>query len=397
MIFKIRRNYTSYQIAIFLSSLSMLFGILRECMIVGLLGLTAKNDELQIYLSIFYTVGLNIDAMRLSCLNLYQTVPLLRMLFVASLISIPFILVITAFMALSIHALNTSILFITFIGSYLNLMAALLITYKQRNNVFLPAQIINVIPNFILIPGILLCYFSHTKNIAYAIIILTSVIPIIQCILLLLLPQGAPIEKDSFAAKTPSLFSILLTFARHYSSMIGEQLFQIITRTAFYHYGPGYLSMYTLVVRLYSAFRFILIDSFIGSKLYLWKNREYPLLKKINTPLTGFFVASFTLIISIHTGKNLMQSAIQTVFLLIFGFYLSAYLRIIYFKINRQENNSHVILRFAIYELFFALLAFLLTQQLHYPVLSLLWLGYIARPFVQLLILKRAALQESLR
>ena len=62
----------AYKIAVVLSSFSMAFGILREFIIIGLLGFTAKNDGLQLYLSIFYTIGMSIDAMRLACLNLYS-------------------------------------------------------------------------------------------------------------------------------------------------------------------------------------------------------------------------------------------------------------------------------------------------------------------------------------
>ena len=104
-------------------------------------------------------------------------------------------------MSYSTGGLNPIILWVTIIGSYLNLMAALLITYKQRNNAFLPAQIINIMPNFILIPGILICYW-FASNLVFSIVCLTSIIPVVQCALLLLLPKQSA---DIINYKTISL------------------------------------------------------------------------------------------------------------------------------------------------------------------------------------------------
>lgn len=390
MISHIVKRYNSYQIAIFLSSLSMAFGLFREFLIAGLLGFTARNDMLQIYLSIFYTIGLTIDAMRLSCLNLFTLLSLPRMLFSASIIALPFSIIIGLMMNYSTDGLNIQILALTIFGSYLNLIAALLITYKQRTNVFLAAQIINVMPNFILIPGIILCYWIANKNVIFAIIALTSLIPVVQCVLLLLLPNKT---SEKVETKAISLYASVMTFARHFSAMIGEQLFQIIARAAFFNYGAGYLSVFAMTVRIYSAFRFILIDSYIGSKLATWKKElqgiDYYLLKMINSTMFGLIIALISLFISMKTSNNLIQSSIQIVVILIFGFYFSTLVRIIYFKINRHENNLSLIIRFAIYELIFAGFAFILTRQLNYPILALLWIGYVAKPFAQLLLLRK--------
>ncbi len=178
----------SYKIAVLLSSLSLAFGLFREFLIVGLLGFTTHNDMLQLYLSIFYTIGLTIDAMRLACLNLYSVMSLPRIILSASIVCLPFTCIIGFAMSYSSGGLNPQMLGITILGSFLNLIAALLITYKQRNNLFLTAQIINVLPNFILIPGILGCYWLDRQNMIFAIIYLTSLIPVVQCSLLLLIP-----------------------------------------------------------------------------------------------------------------------------------------------------------------------------------------------------------------
>jgi len=386
----ILKKYSSYQIAVFLSSLSMLFGILREFIIVSLLGFTLTNDTLQIYLSVFYTLGLTIDAMRLACLNLFLILPLSRILLSASIISLPFSIGIGIIMSISVGGLDNQILLITILGGYLNLIAALLITYKQRNNVFLPAQIINVLPNFILIPGVIICYWLAKKDAVLIIVTLTSLIPCFQCILLLLLPNQS-IEKQE--EKKIGLWASLLVFVQHFSAVVGEQLFQIVIRSAFFNYGEGYLSLFAIAIRIYAGLRFILIDSYIGSKLAYWEKElqksDYYLFKMINSIVLSSIMVFIALFISLKTSYDLMQIAIQIVILLIFGFYLSTLVRIIYFKINRHKKNSSLIMKFATYELIFACFAFILTKQLNYSLLAILWVGYIAKPFAQLLFLRK--------
>lgn len=383
------QSITSYHFAVALSSVSIVFGILREFLIVGLLGFTSHNDRLQLYLSIFYTIGLSIDAMRLACLNLYTVLSLPRLLLSASIIGLPFSIILGLVMSYATGGLDLSLLCITIIGSYLNLIAALLITYSQRNNYFLTAQFINVMPNLILIPGILICYGYLKTNLIYSIVCLTSLIPVAQCILLLPLSKRcAPVIHENL-----SLLKTMTTFARHFSAMTGEQLFQIITRSAFYRYGSGYLSVYAMIIRIYSALRFILIDSFIGSKLAVWKNeltnKDDYLSKMMNSTASAFLITVIALIISLKPHTELIYSSIQIILIFIFGFYLSTLVRVIYFKINHQENNSTLVLQFAAYEIICALCAFLITKQFNYPILALLWIGYIVKPFAQLLLLRK--------
>ncbi len=386
----ISKPYNTYHVAVFLSSVSMAFGILREFIIVSLLGFTFTNDTLQIYLSIFYTIGLTIDAMRLACLNLFSILSLSRILLSASIISLPFSIIIGMVTSMSVGGLDYHIVLIAIAGGYLNLVAALLITYKQRHNVFLAAQIINVLPNFILIPGIIICYWLANKHAVLFIVTLTSIIPLFQCILLLLLPNN-PIEKKN--ENKISLAASLLVFIRHFSAVVGEQLFQIVIRSAFFKYGEGYLSLFAITIRIYSGLRFILIDSYIGSKLAFWekefKQSDDYLFKMINSIVLSSIMVFISLFISLNTTDDLTQLAIQMIILLFFGFYFSTLVRIIYFKINRYTNNSSLIIKFATYELIFACIAFILSNQLNYQLLSILWVGYIAKPFTQLIFLRK--------
>ncbi len=381
------KRITTYHIAIFLSLVSVTLGLLRELLIVNFLGFTPENDRLQLYLSIFYTIGLSIDTMRLSCLNLYTTLPLSRILFSATLMSLPFSIFIGLLMNQAAGGLDMTLLWISIIGSYLNLIAALLITYLQRNHLFLIAQIINVMPNIILIPGIFIAHSYLPTQLVFSIICLTSFIPIAQCLLLLLLAY-----RHTHPITTPSVsfLASITTFMRHFATVAGEQGFQMITRTAFYHYGTGYLSIYAIAVRLYSAVRFILIDSFIGSRLTAWKN-ESPIKNNqlLHSSFLGIGIATIALIISLKPSFNFIYAGIQMTLIFTFGFYFSTLVRIIYFHLNRNENNASLIMQFAFYECLFAFCAYLLTKQTHYPILGILWLGYIAKPFAQLWLLRR--------
>lgn len=384
------KHLTAYRIAVFLSSVSVFFGLVRESLIVGILGFTSINDRLQLYLSIFYTISLSIDAMRLSCLNLYSVLSLKRLLLIASIIGLPFSIFVAVAMSYAIQDLNFTLLLICTLGSHLNLIAALLITYLQRHNLFLAAQVINIMPNFLLIPGIVICHWLLHLDLIITIIWLTTLIPILQCFILIHLARRQPqlIQEQGKI----SFIKSILTFLRHFAGMLGEQLLQIIIRKAFYTTGIGYLSVYAITIRVYSALRFILIDSFIGSRLALWKKESTPanhyLTKMINSIALATFAAGLTLVISLQADHALLYASIQMIIIFIFGFYFSTLVRVIYFKINHHENNSTLIIQFALYELICAFFAFLLSRQLHYPLLAMLWIAYIAKPFAQLLLLR---------
>jgi len=166
-----------------------------------------------------------------------------------------------------------------------------------------------------------------------------------------------------------------------------------VLRTAFFNYGAGYLSVFAFSIRIYSAVRFILIDSFIGSKLANWKvnlqhEQDY-LQKMLNLTLMGLVIVLTSLLISTLTSTYFIYSCIQIALLLMSGFYFSTLVRIIYFKINRHQNNSRLVIQFAVIEFICLSLAVLLTKQANYPLLTLLWIGYIAKPFGQLLLLRK--------
>jgi hypothetical protein len=390
MVAHTKQGNKQFKWAFILSSTSMLFGILREFLIVFLFGFTAKNDSLQLYLSIFYTIGLSVDAMRLACLNLFLLLPLSKLLVVASFIAFPFSLIIAILLSYSTGGLNPTLLGITIIGSYLSLMAVLLITYKQRNNVFLLAQVIHIIPNFILIPGIIFCYIYFPTHLIVFIICMTSFIPLLQFLLLLFLPiKSQPIHLK----KEITIRAALGILIRHFSAGLGEQGFQIISRAAFYTYATGYLSMYAFAIRVYAAARFILIDSFIVSRLSNWQHEKNfiddCLSFLINLTFFSAFTAMILLLISMLSSSNNIVALFQVFSILVFGFYFSTLARVCYFKINHYASHSSLVIRFAMIEFLATLFAYLITKKPHYSIFVLLWIGFIAKPFFQLIMLRK--------
>ncbi|HSW71458.1 MAG TPA: hypothetical protein VLH77_05715, partial [Gammaproteobacteria bacterium] len=229
-----------------------------------------------------------------------------------------------------------------------------------------------------------------------AVVSLTAFIPVVQCILLLLLPKSSDETRPS---KSISLYSAVFTCARHFSTLMGEQLFQVLARTTFFNFGAGYLSAYALAIRIYSALRFILIDSYIAAKLGLWKKegqtKDY-LFKIVNSLSFSFFLVLVALGLGLARRNGFGSTMFQLVVILALGFYLSTVVRIIYFKMNHADTQSSLVWRFTLSELFFAFLAFILTIILKYPILALIWLGYVAKPFSQLLILRKPFLTKVL-
>jgi hypothetical protein len=376
--------------AFILSSTSLIFGVLREFLLVCLFGFTAKNDHLQLYLSIFYTIGLSIDAMRLTCLNLFSQLSLTKMILTNSCVLLPFSLIIALLLSYATGGLNPVLLMMTVVGSYFSLIAVLLITYKQRTNGFFFAQVIHVIPNFILIPGIIICYIFFPIDIIAFIVCLTSIIPLLQFLLLWYFPLGSMQNKPDNEMTTLAAIRVVL---RHLSAGLGEQAFQIVTRAAFFMYATGYLSMYAFGIRIYAAARFVLIDSYIVSKLSNWQCEnslvDKILFKCVNLIYINASIVMIILMISFISTTHLLLLLLDMLIILGAGFYFSTLVRVAYFKINHSGSHSPIVNRFALLECLTALCAYLFTRQPHYPIFILLWMGFIAKPFFQLLMLRK--------
>lgn len=378
----------AYSFAVFISSFSAIFGLAREFLIVSLLGFSASNDKLQIYLSIFYSISLSIDAIRLAGLNLFGKMSLVRILLCATLVSLPFTVVVGYLTSYFAGGLDPRFIWVAVIGSFLNLITALLITYKQRYGAFLAAQIINVLPNFVLIPGILLAYWFAKLHIVAAMIMLCCLIPVVQLLLLVFVRIKQPYTVENKF----TLFAGMFIFMRHGISMLGEQLFQLTTRALFYKFNAGYLSMLAILVRIYAAGRFILVDSYIGSKLANWQQvvneSKWNVKKFLDANFLNAVLVFLPLLIIFGHATGLVYFAVQLSIILIVSFYLNTLLRIIYFKINREQHDKNLVLRYGSYELIFAVVGYFALRDLSFPLMLFLWIWYVVKPFVQLKLLR---------
>lgn len=381
-----KEHLSHYRISLILSTASVVFGVAREFIIISLLGLTAVNDQLQIYLTIFYSISLSSDAVRLAGLNLFDILPLWKIISYIGLFFLPLTMLIGFLTNYFAGNLNKTLLLLSILGSFLNLLVLLVITYKQRYGAFLAAQIINVFPNFVLIPGVIALFFFNEKNSVFYIVSLCCLVPVLQLMMLgcVRLKEKPQLENTSMGA-----FKIMALLLRHSTAIFGEQLFQVFIRTAFLKVGHGYLALYAIAVRTYAAARFILIDSLIGAKLASWKkalaNNEEKLLVKAKLEVFLFVVSLFALPVFKH---SLLYFGGQIGIILLCGFYFAALVRMIYFKINRFEHDSRLVIRFGAYETIFAVVTYGLFRQFSWPAMILIWMWYVLKPVCQLSLLR---------
>jgi hypothetical protein len=375
-----------YKFAIIISGLSSFLGIIREILIVYFLGFSSLNDQLQIYLSIFYIASLSFDAMKLSALNLFDSLTLSKILIASTIVIIPFVTIITIVLATSIEHINYLLLAECFLGAILNLIAVLFITYKQRCGKFLAPQIINILPNFVLIPCLLISYYLFKDNLIGLFIFSCFILPVIQIIML------CCVKTEKHLPHTPiTLGNAIKVFLRHGFSSIPAQIFQLLIRSTFYHYGPGYLSIVSLFNRIYASSRFVLIDSYIGIKIaseYQRNSRIDNLLlnNKLNF-LSVFIPFPVIILFVLNSQKTFFEIAMCAIFMV--GFYLDSLWRITYFKINKVHHDKNLIYKFTLYELFFALFGYFIIISIFNNPVWYLWLWFIARPFCEMLMMQK--------
>lgn len=376
-----------YKLAIIISSLSALFGLLREILIVYLLGFSFQNDQLQAYLSIPYILLLSIDALKLGSLNLFAHLPLLTIIGAASVLILPLSLLVTLVVGMTMKEASDWLLFISFLGAYLNLVAIIIITHKQKGGKFFAAQLINVIPNLILIPCLLISYYKAPEKLIFYMVIFSSFIPVLQLALLWFVKVGS-LQK---AHRLP-LFEAVMIFVRHMASAFPAQVFQTLARSLTYHYDAGYLSIFSFTNRVYSSFKFILTDSFVGLRLAKKEEANLSLIdelfsnKKINIFL-AFGTLLFLLIFSEFNGK--IYFCLELFLLCCIGFYFDFLLKIRYFNINDNRHNKKLIILYSLYEWFFAIVGYGVTVYLLHLPIWYMFAWFLLRPFSEIFLLTK--------
>ena len=376
-----------YGWAVFLSSLSGFLGFFREILIFHALGFSVLNDTLQIYLSIFYMVLLSGDAVRLSTLNLCERLSLNKIIICISLIMLPLIIIEALILYFMAGNINSLLLTLTIIGGYLNVVAGILIIYRQRYGAFLAAQVIYVMPNIVLIPAVLSIYFLPHNLIIYWLVAACTVVPIVQIICLFFIKVSPVILQEQV-----TIMSGTMVAARHCVAVLGEQLFQIVVRIMCYRLAPGGLSILAIVIRIHATAKFVLVDSYIGSHLELWDKVKNAKRFSVEAIVSSSTVSAVVMLSSIGlfflNSHNESQFVVQLALILILGFYFSAVARIAYYRINREVHNSTLVVRYGLYDLLSAGLCYIALLYGSNAIPFVLWFWYIGKLYLQQLFLQ---------
>jgi len=374
-----------YKIAVFLSGLSAFFGLFREVLIVYFLGFSAKNDQLQAYLSIIYILLLSTDAVKLASLNLFNHFKLSEVIRMASVLLIPLAMVVTIVVGLMLKGSHYGLLLISFIGGYLALLTVIVITYKQRGGKFFVPQIINLIPNFILIPCLVISYYAAKEKIIFYMVLFSTLIPVAQLFLLSFVKVNVETNEQKIA-----ISEVLMIFIRHMSSSFPAQLFQVLARALTYRYNAGYLSIFSFTNRVYTAAKFVITDSYIGLSLAKQNKKSSILLdklfvsKKINYLLL-ISMTFFLLIFSLYENK--FYFGLELTMLCCVGFYFDYLLKVQYFKLNRDQHNKNLIILYSLCEWTFAVIAYLVAGYFLNLPIWYMWSWFLLRPFVEILLI----------
>ncbi len=376
-----------YFIAIACSSAATGLGIIREILIVYLLGFTKVNDELQIYLGAIFSISLFALSVRMTCLNLLQKLTVGQVIG----ISIPIVAGFTFLMTAGVQIFfdpDPFLLTCAATCGFLNLFVTLLITYKQRENRFLAAHLVYLVPNFVHIPMLLIIYGLSPSNPIQWFIPSICTVPLIQLALLAFIktekPSLTPHQKLSIRAATK-------LYLQHGIAALGEGLFQTVLRSAFLSLGEGYLSLLSIIIRIYEALRVILIETLVGSKLSSWieegKANHHAI--ALDSSKIHLGISALTLGLIFFKTETYIQFSVQLLCIMIPSFVFSAYLRVVYAKFNTLAYTSKLIIQFGLYNLVFVLFLMYSTIELNVGVLWLIWIWYLGRPLCQIQLVKR--------
>lgn len=370
-----------HTVGILLSLSSAVLGMFRDIILIYLLGFNKLNDLLQIYLSVYFVIGLLIDPLRLTYLNLISVRSFKQLL--CLFLSVIFVFMLFfIWLLLSVNpALNQHYVILAAIDGCLGVFVALFVFHKQRFGAYLSSQIVSVFPSFIMIPAIIvLAYLPHHLFIVYF-LLMFLVVHMLQLLLLTFIniPKQA-IKKESIRLND------LLFLGSHCISVFGEQLFQIVARLIFFQVGQGFTTLISLFMKCLTTLRFVFVDSYIGTKLSTWslehsKDVFFVLLnnQKLNLiiVLCAFFICFFD-----KSNFYLIGAQLFTIGLM--SFYLSSLHRIMYFKWNHHSHNRMLIVLTGLTDLstaLFLLLCFQFHMKNHVMLFIYAW--YIVRLYLE--------------
>lgn len=386
------RPRTVYGLAVALSVMGSVLGLGRELVLLEWLGLSRRNDELQLYLSIIYTVSLLGESVRLATLNTRGRrglrVMVALILGVGTLVSGA----VTVAFAAGTSARDPFLLAVSAVAASANLVVVALLVHRQRHAAFLPTHAVTVAPNILIFGGLLAVRAAGVDPIR-SVVCLFAAAPFTQLVALLLIPTAPDDGHEPPAADV--LRQSAGALALHSVSVAGQQAGQILVRTAMTALGPGMLSLFAILMRVFDTIRAVLVDSYIGSRVATWSrgNRHIPRpLDFAHVPsllLAG--LAALSLLVAGGSWPGRTAFAAVVLMLLSVGMYGTAVARIGYYYLNAAGAKRRVIVAIGAIDLLLALIGVALWRTLGgRTVLALLALFAVVRPSAQIALLQRA-------
>ena len=352
-----RTGNKNFRTLILISMLGTALGIFREVFLIIILGVSRSNDNLQIYLSIIYNVSLLGEVARLSVLNLLEKHHFYHffgygIFFYTTLAiaigSIHFLLsdnldIIKLILVISIGALNVIVVMIS--------------VYIQTQGREVVAQKIGLLPNFILLPALLIVYTLFGDQFILATLIAYIFVPLAQ---IFFLKRHIPAKYEGGGES--DIKHIFAAFILHSPLVFGTILAQIAVRNSLFILGVGYLTIYNFLQKILDSIRVIFVETYIASKLKIWQQKEKKFLEK----RTITYIILFIFGVSLFSLANFVLFAVEIRILLIIviGFSLQMFNRIAYIQMNVEKTKKKFSIWFYIFlEFVFALIIYLTSHS----------------------------------
>jgi hypothetical protein len=392
------KNFSDLKYGVYLSVTSVILGVAREFLLIALLGLSAVNDQLQTYASITYVISMLGEAIRLATFNLLGKINFHGIIKTAFAVSLFVSLILMLFFIYGAEQVEPFFMLLAFITGFLNLFVSLYIAFYQYNNRFLGAQLVSVLPNFILIPGIVCVYFSGFE-IVRSMLYLFAIVPFSQLLILIVFrpkTENTILDQGNFLNNA----SIILSQG---IQCFGNQIFQITLRIALLRLGEGYLSLMTLLMKIFDSLRFILVDTYIGYSVSKWREHG---IKSNNKPLTTLstlwrvsliVIFAISIVISLQNSNNLLFFAIQASVIMIIGFIGTSFYKITYYKLNLQKMTIRLIIILGLLDLLIAFSLYVVTAYVLIGMVFIIWCWYVLKPTSQALYLYSLAKKECVK
>ncbi|MDZ4674815.1 MAG: hypothetical protein SGI84_10195 [Gemmatimonadota bacterium] len=389
----------AYRLAVPISIASAVLGVGRELVILQRIGLSEANDLLQYYLSITFTISILGDAMRLAVLNLLQVGTLASALASTMITAVGVGVPIAFWYARGGPPLDPGLLVVAGVAGILNLVTVVLLVHRQRSGRFLPAHVITVLPNILIFLGVVLAMGRETPTFVAVVVGLFLAAPVIQIVMLLALRPG-----NSASPPVPEPGNGVLRgmgqIGLHGLGAVGAQAGHILIRTALAGQATGMLTVFVLLSRAVDTTRAILLDTLIGARLADWaagRGRVPTLLDPVHLslPLLGGILALTGAAALLGSGASTALRLVPwLVVVLLPGAWLTFLQRAGYFYLNATASPRALIVRLGVLDAGLAALLASATALANWGPLLLVWLFFVLRIALQIVLIQRAGVVD---